>query len=59
MNLVYADSLNSVSAPGFKFTGSDTYPSRVESFRQSLDKVAGLPCDILLAPHTEFIDIKG
>lgn len=57
-NIVYADSLNSVSAPGFKFSGDASHPSRVKSFQKSIDKVAGLPCDLLLAPHPEFIDIK-
>lgn len=59
VHIVYADSLNSVSAPGFKFTGDATQASRVKSFEKSIDKVAGLPCDLLLAPHTESIDLKG
>ena len=54
LNLVYADSLNSVSLPGFRFTGDATHPSRVESFRQSIAKVAALPCDILVTVHPEF-----
>jgi metallo-beta-lactamase class B len=58
-SLVYADSLNSVSAPGFKFTGDGTYPSRVDSFRHSIDVVAGLDCDILVAPHPEQVDLAG
>lgn len=59
VNIVYADSLNSVSAPGFKFSGDAKQPSRVKSFQQSMDKVAGLPCDLLLAPHPELVDVKG
>ncbi|MDF3020145.1 MAG: beta-lactamase, partial [Steroidobacteraceae bacterium] len=59
VNIVYADSLNSVSAPGFKFTGDATQPSRVKSFQKSIDTVAGLPCDLLLAPHADAIDVKG
>jgi metallo-beta-lactamase class B len=54
LNVVYADSLNSVSEPGFRFTGDATHPSRVESFRQSIAKVAALPCDILVTVHPEF-----
>jgi metallo-beta-lactamase class B len=54
LNVVYADSLNSVSLPGFRFTGDATHPSRVESFRRSIAKVAALPCDILLSVHPEF-----
>lgn len=59
VNIVYADSLNSVSAPGFRFSGDATHPSRVEAFERSMDKVAALPCDLLLAPHPELVDIKG
>jgi metallo-beta-lactamase class B len=57
LNIVYADSLNAVSLPGFRFTGDATHPSRVESFRQSIAKVAALPCDILLSVHPEFVQI--
>ena len=57
--MVYADSLNSVSAPGFKFSGDATHASRVKSFENSMDKVAALPCDLLLAPHPELVDVKG
>ncbi len=59
IDLVYADSLNSVSAPGFKFSGDGKQASRVKMFEQSMDKVASLPCDLLLAPHPELVDVKG
>ena len=49
-SIVYADSLNSVSAPEFKFSAD---PARVAEFQKSIDTVAGLPCDMLLAPHPE------
>ena len=45
LNLVYADSLTPVSAPGFRFT------PHVDSFRQSIAVVEKLPCDILLRTH--------
>jgi metallo-beta-lactamase class B len=51
LDVVYADSLNAVSLPGFRFTGDAKRPSIVASFERSLDVVAALPCDILLAPH--------
>ena len=54
LDVVYADSLNSVSAPGFRFTGDASHPSLVASFERSIDVVAGLPCDILLAVHPGF-----
>jgi metallo-beta-lactamase class B len=50
-DIVYADSLTPVAAPGFKFTGDATHPSRVEEFRKSIAKVGALPCDILLTAH--------
>jgi len=56
LNMVYADSLNAVSADGFRFT--DT-PGRVEQFEASIDRVAALPCDILLAPHPNFIGLEA
>lgn len=54
LDLVYADSLNAVSAPGFRFSGDAAHPSRIESFRRSIATVAALPCDILLAVHPGF-----
>ena len=54
LDVVYADSLNSVSAPGFRFTGDASHASRVAGFERSIDAVAGLPCDILLTVHPSF-----
>lgn len=51
LNMVYADSLTSGSAPGFK------YGDRLESFRKSIEKVAALPCDIIVSPHPFFTQI--
>jgi metallo-beta-lactamase class B len=59
LNVVYADSLSPVSAPGFRFTGDATHPSLVESFRKSIATIAELPCDIVLAPHPELADLDG
>jgi len=59
LDVVYADSLNSVSAPGFKFSGDNTHKSRVASFEKSMDKVAKLECDILLTPHPEAWDMDA
>lgn len=53
-HIVFADSLTAVSAPGFRFSGDDRHSSRVESFRRSIDKVAVLPCDVLIALHPSF-----
>jgi metallo-beta-lactamase class B len=45
LDVVYADSLTAVSAPGFRFS------DRQASFRRSLETVGALPCDILLTTH--------
>jgi len=55
LDLVYADSLNSVSAPGFKFGEQ----GRAAAFEHSIDVVAALPCDLLLAPHPVLIDMDA
>lgn len=59
LDIVYADSLNSISSPGFRFTGDATHPSLVESFRKSIATVAALPCDILLSVHPVASDMEG
>jgi metallo-beta-lactamase class B len=47
-DIVYADSLSAVSAPGFLFSAD---PERVAAFRRSIDTLAALPCDVLIALH--------
>jgi metallo-beta-lactamase class B len=54
VNLVYADSLSAVSAPGFKFTSD---PPRVEQFRKSIATLEALPCDILVTVHPGFVQL--
>jgi len=56
--VVYADSLNAVSADGFRFGGGAGRASLAESFRHSIDVVSRLPCDVLLAPHPGFAQIE-
>ena len=55
LNFVYADSLNSVSAPDFRFSADAT---RVASFEQSIARVEQLPCDVILAAHPNAIDLE-
>jgi metallo-beta-lactamase class B len=57
LDVVYADSLNAVSAPDFRFSGDATHPNIVESFRKSIATVEALPCDILLAVHPSFAEM--
>jgi metallo-beta-lactamase class B len=53
LKVVYADSLNAVSADGFRFTGDATHPSIEASFRASIATVEQLPCDVLLSVHPD------
>lgn len=53
-NMVYADSLNAVSAPAFRFSGDAKTPSRIEAFRKSIATVRALPCDVLMTVHPAF-----
>jgi metallo-beta-lactamase class B len=55
-DIVYADSLNSVSAPEFRFSQTS---SLIPSFRASIASVAALPCDIILAVHPSAADMDG
>ena len=49
--MVYADSLNPLSAPGFRFSAS---PARLRQFESSISTVRGLPCDVLISAHPRF-----
>lgn len=57
LDVVYADSLNAMSQDGFRFLGSATAPDRAPSFRASIDKVAALKCDVMIAVHPGFSDV--
>lgn len=48
LNMVYADSISAVSAPGFKYTDQ---PTLVSQLRRSITRVAELPCDIVVSTH--------
>ena len=50
LDIVYADSLNPVSADGFRYTDSPL----LKAFEKSHATVDGLKCDILLVPHPAF-----
>jgi metallo-beta-lactamase class B len=51
VNVVYADSQSPISADGFRYSGSATYPSAVADFRRGFALLERLPCDILVTPH--------
>lgn len=46
--IVYADSLNPISADGYRFSD---HPALVAAMRAGIDRVVTADCDILLAPH--------
>lgn len=58
VQVVYADSLNPVSAPGFRFSASTAAPtaspSAVDQLRKSIQLVSSLPCDVIIAVHPSF-----
>ena len=58
VNVVYADSLNPVSADEFRFSGGASTPSIVDSYERSIGTVEALPCDILLSPHPGFFGMQ-
>ena len=51
--MVYADSLTPVSAPGFKFSDRREYPQALSDFERSFAFLESTVCDILLTPHPE------
>lgn len=46
-DVVYADSVTAVSSDNYRFADG-VY---VAAFRRSLDKIAALPCEVLITPH--------
>lgn len=53
LDVVYADSLNAISAPGFRYLADATHGDLSERFRASIRKVATLPCDVLITVHPD------
>ena len=56
LHIVYADSLNAVTGPGFKYSSD---PARVAAFRASIAAVGALPCDVIVSVHPDFTDLAG
>jgi metallo-beta-lactamase class B len=50
VTVLYADSLNPVSAPDFRFSDAK---ARVKAFRAALKKVHTLRCDVVISPHPD------
>ncbi len=51
LDFVYADSQTPVSADGFLYTKSLTYPTGVADFERGHRVLEALSCDILITPH--------
>jgi metallo-beta-lactamase class B len=58
-NIVYADSLNAISAPGYLYDDANRHPNGAEMLKGSFAVIDELPCDILLTPHPELADVFG
>jgi metallo-beta-lactamase class B len=50
-DFVYADSQTPVSAEGFLFTRSESYPGALADFERGFAVLERLPCDVLVTPH--------
>lgn len=55
--IVYADSLTAISDDVWRYSDDAAHPGYLDAFRRSLDKVAALPCDILITPHPSASDL--
>ncbi len=49
--IVYADSLTAISDKEYRFSDDAAHPGYLAAYRQSLQRMTGLRCDILLTPH--------
>lgn len=53
LDVVYADSLNAVSADDFRYSGDPRYPNAAADLRASIDRIEKLSCDIVISAHPE------
>jgi metallo-beta-lactamase class B len=51
LDIVYADSLTAISDEAYRYSAEAAHPGVLAGFRRSIDKVAALPCDILITTH--------
>ncbi|MBB6185891.1 subclass B3 metallo-beta-lactamase [Rhodanobacter sp. MP7CTX1] len=59
LHMVYSDSLTAITNGTYRYTDDVSRPQRVEQFRQSIAKIRGMPCDILMTVHPEASDFPG
>jgi metallo-beta-lactamase class B len=57
--MVYADSLNPISAKGYLYSNPNLSPNGAQLLESSFKVVSGLDCDILITPHPELVDVFG
>ena len=57
LKMVYADSLNPLARDGFRFGGDKDYPSAKADFEQAFATLEALPCDVLITPHPESMQL--
>jgi metallo-beta-lactamase class B len=55
--LVYADSQSPISADGYRYTMSRSYPTGLADFAAGASRLDALRCDILVTPHPEATDL--
>ena len=56
-SIVFADSLNAMTAGSFRYSRNTVYPNARRDVEQSIAKVAALDCDILISAHPEASDL--
>jgi metallo-beta-lactamase class B len=56
LDVVYADSVTAVSAPGYRFAD---HPALLAGFAKSFAFLESAPCDVLLTAHPEAADLWG
>jgi metallo-beta-lactamase class B len=54
VTFAYVDSMTAVSADSYRFTD---HPERVAPYRTTFDRVAAMPCDVLITPHPSFSNL--
>lgn len=52
-HMVYADSLSAVTAKPFRYSGHPAWPGARADLERSIERVGGLPCDVLVSAHPE------
>ena len=51
--------IGSASVPGYKLVNNTRYPNIVEDYEQTFRVLKSLSCDVFLAPHGSFFDMKA